>query len=124
MYQGAPVAGAAVAFQPSDGSSVALAETDAQGVFSLVTQGEPGAVVGQHQVSVTKFTGGNPDMAKVADPDPSKGPQMSKESTSAVGTGGTKNELPAKYSNVVTSELIFNVTEQGPNDFTIELKDE
>lgn len=51
---GTPVSGAGVMFTPRGGGPVASATTDETGHFSLRTLSNDGALVGEHQVSVTK----------------------------------------------------------------------
>jgi len=51
---GRPVEDAAVMFSPVDGRPVASGTTDAQGTFRLTTTNKPGALVGEHRVTVTK----------------------------------------------------------------------
>lgn len=51
---GKPLEGCAVAFQPVEGGPVASGTTDSDGRFELVTVNRPGAVPGEHYVSLTK----------------------------------------------------------------------
>ncbi len=51
---GKPLADAAVNFVPVDGGPVASGVTDTQGTFSVRTTNKPGAVPGEHHVTVTK----------------------------------------------------------------------
>ena len=53
---GKPVDGAAVVFVPVAGGPVASGTTEAGGKFRLMTVNEPGAVPGEHHVTVTKQT--------------------------------------------------------------------
>jgi hypothetical protein len=50
---GAPVEGAGVLFMPSSGP-FATGTTDAEGKFTLTTANEPGAIIGDHRVIITK----------------------------------------------------------------------
>ena len=52
-YQGAPLVDAGVLFKPAHGPS-AMGVTDAQGRFTLTTANFDGALIGEHQVSITK----------------------------------------------------------------------
>ncbi len=58
---GQPVADAAVMFTPVDGGPIASATTDDRGIFSLATANRPGAVAGEHRVTVCKQITHNPD---------------------------------------------------------------
>ena len=64
-YKGQPVSGAIVAFHPADATDfaeAAFAETDSQGRFSLLMQDYgPGAIPGDHVVTVMRPTGGIPE---------------------------------------------------------------
>jgi hypothetical protein len=89
-------------------------------VFSLITQGDPGAVTGLHQVSVSKWGGASAATKEI----PTEVKTVDMESTKELGTGGGTNELPAKYASFVSSGLVFTVTAEGPNDFEIPLQNE
>ena len=52
-YNGAPVADAGVMFVPPTGP-MASGITDAEGKFTLITANHPGALIGEHRVSVSK----------------------------------------------------------------------
>jgi predicted small lipoprotein YifL len=51
---GQPLAEAGVMFTPIQGGPVASATTDADGRFELRTLSHDGAIVGEHQISITK----------------------------------------------------------------------
>lgn len=67
-YKGQPVTDAIVAFHPADAidfAEAAFAETDSQGRFSLMMQDfGPGAIPGDHVVTVLRPTGGIPEKYK------------------------------------------------------------
>ncbi|MBN2294998.1 MAG: hypothetical protein JXM70_21395 [Pirellulales bacterium] len=90
---GRPVTDAAVAFTPVGGGPMATGNTDAQGLFELQTTNKPGAVVGEHRVTILKMqeSGYNPD--------------------GTVGPGGIRTQwlVPQKYSMAATSGLTANV---------------
>ncbi len=90
---GQPVADAAVLFTPVAGGTPASATTDAQGRFQLATNNQPGAVPGEHRVTITKQT-----MHGIA-PDGMPGP------------GGIRIEwhVPERYSRAETSGLTATV---------------
>lgn len=101
---GNPVADAGVLFKPAGNLPPASATTDAQGKFSLQTLDRPGAVLGQHRVSVIKQeTTGVGEFG-------------------AVGPGGVhvKWIVPKKYSVPETSGLTATVTEEN-RDFPLKL---
>lgn len=104
---GKPVADAGVMFKPSGNLPPATANTDAQGHFSLVTLNRPGAVLGEHQVSIVKQeTTGVGDFG-------------------AVGPGGVKTTwlVPQKYSIPESSGLKAAVTaDQRHFDFSLSTK--
>ena len=86
---GKPVEGAAVVFAPAAGGPAASGTTDAQGKFQLTTVNEPGAVPGEHVVTITKQT-----MHGITE-------------DGMPGPGGIRIEwhVPQRYSNAKTSGL-------------------
>lgn len=123
-YKTLPVAGASVAFLGDGKSAPAMAITDAKGEFilSTTTPGD-GAVVGSHQVTVTKMMSSPTKKAT--------GPTASSMETAAKNYQETKNQepqkslsmIPEQYSMAATSGLTFNVEAGKENNFKIELKD-
>jgi hypothetical protein len=103
---GKAVAKAAVMFHPVAGGSPATGETDDEGVYTLQTLNRPGALAGQHKISVTKevIQGGADDEA-------------------AVAIQGVKVRylVPPKYASPDTSGLTHTV-EAGKDDYPLELK--
>lgn len=90
---GQPLAEAGVLFQPAVGGPPATGSTDASGRFELRTQNRPGAVLGEHRVSVTKQQTSGP----------------------ASGVAGLEpvqviSLVPEKYTRPETSGLKVNVT--------------
>lgn len=108
LMNGVPVEGATVIFRAQDHPKLASGVTDAQGKFTLVTDGAgDGAFAGEHIVLVAKY---EDDLAAKPDPNlPALPP-------------GKKNVLPLKYNDANKSPLKQTVTKEGPNDFKIELK--
>lgn len=104
-YKGAPVAGANLTFQGTEGA-MSVATTNDQGEFSLVTFGRPGAPLGEYKVGIMKMSNmagapANPkpeDMAKMM-----QGKSMPKQ----------ENELPAKYAAPQTSGLTATVSKDA-----------
>ena len=100
---GKPVEKAQVVFISDGGTNPTSAMTDAQGNFSLSYNGEKkGAIPGNYKA------------------------QVSKTIMETKGEGGTEIKLtqglPAKYANIVTSGLTFEVPQKGTSDLKIELK--
>lgn len=104
-YQGAPVEGAMVVFQPAESSEQqpAQAKTDAAGQFAMSThvgQGEyqPGLAPGKYLVEITKTE------------------------LSGDFTRPPRHLLPQKYASVKTSELTAEVPPEGAEElkFTLE----
>jgi hypothetical protein len=105
-YNGQPLADAAVVFTPEDGRP-ATGITDAEGRFELSTLGDnDGALLGKHSVTITANASYIPTMWPDPPASPPKGPK-----------------IPAKYGMPGQSELQAEVTRDGPNEFTFELKD-
>lgn len=106
MYKNKPVADASVTFQSLDGKIAASGTTDAAGTFVLSTYGaEDGAPVGKYRVLVSADTVEEIEPGVLA-PEPE---------------GGFKSRVPTKYSSPDTSDLLFEITEDGKNEFIIEL---
>jgi hypothetical protein len=53
MHNGAPLEGAGVLFLPASGP-FAMGTTDAEGKFTLTTANHPGALIGEHRVTISK----------------------------------------------------------------------
>jgi hypothetical protein len=91
-YNGSPVADAGVMFAPDQGPS-AMATTDAEGRFTLSTANQPGALVGDHRVSISK-------VETITIPQRQGFPLYQH-----------KSHIPEKYADVSTSELTANVAD-------------
>lgn len=115
LYQGKPVAGALVTFLGDGTAPPAVGQTDTAGKFKLLTQDREGAAPGKYRITVSKVetVGGaantNPSMDEAA-----KAPAIATQ---------TKSSLPAKYGDPTQSPLEQTVTEAGPNEFSLTLKD-
>ena len=112
-YQGRPVAGARVTFMGIASPRAAVGTTNDAGEFKLTTMTEgDGAVVGQHQVSVTSFT-------------PEAIAKLSNAQQEALGRGQKVegSALPTKYASFETSGLAATVEAGGTNHFTFDLAD-
>ncbi|HEY4259915.1 MAG TPA: hypothetical protein VGM98_07140 [Schlesneria sp.] len=100
-FRGEPLSGATVFFVPEKGPR-ATADTDAKGVFKLMTyRPGDGAVPGDFKISVAKY---------VIDPTTANNP-----------TPSTKNEVPERYGNATTSMLRAKVEKGKKNEFKFEL---
>ena len=104
---GKPVAEATVMFSPEAGGVPAVGLTDAAGRFQLTTNGKEGALVGTHQVMVTKMemTGVEADADGLSTPLSSNVQQIW--------------HVPKKYSSTKTSGLTEEVKAEMPE---VELK--
>jgi len=129
-YNGAPVAGALVAFSPkAQGVSAAFGTTDASGKFALTTvQPGDGAMVGSYAVTVTKTSapaGGAG--ASTYDPNSQESIDAAYAEFEASKEADVADEpedlLPVKYKDANTSELEAEVTDGGENNFTFSLTD-
>jgi hypothetical protein len=79
-----------------------MATTDAEGRFSLTTANQPGAVIGEHRVSISK-------VETIAIPQRRGFPLYQH-----------KSHIPAKYADVSTSELSASVVDDD-NHFEFKL---
>ena len=113
-YKGAPVEGATVTFiESGESPTPSYGLTDAQGVAKLKTSYADGAVIGAHQVTITKTqTEGRP----MADQD---SPDYNPDPPPAV----VKHLIPQKFGAKATSGLTADVKESGPNEFKFDLTD-
>ena len=101
---GKPVADAAVGLMPVAGGPMASGVTDAQGVFELSTVNKPGAMPGEHAVTVTKVE------------------EIGYNKDGSVGPRGLRSvwHVPQKYSRRETSGLTATVSPEG-KELTLEL---
>ena len=126
---GAPVAGAIVAFSPkAEGVSAAFGTTDATGKFTLTTvQPGDGAMVGSYDVTVTKTTApaGAASGPTDYDPDSQESMDAAYADHYASEEEGAESEpkdlLPTKYKDPATSGLGAEVTAGGDNNFPLAL---
>ena len=114
-YNGTPVEGASVTFVPDKGPMVIGTTTDANGKFTVLTDGKPGAPKGTYKATVNKQakTEGMPDNPTPAD--------MSKMMPKAGGAVPSKAELPVKYSVVQSTDLSVTVTDDAAKNAAITL---
>ena len=111
-YKDQPVAGATVILLSEKGTA-ATGLTDANGVYTVNTQGVAGAVAGNYKVGITKF-------ASIAS---SPSPEDMKKMQTGPKTSGQKSEIPDKYAAPVTSGLTVTVSADKPNVFDFPLSE-
>ena len=117
-WKGTPLADATVSFVPSVGAP-SDGKTDAQGKFSIMTNGQPGARAGACKVAVSKFAGAASSMPAAPKPE-----DMMKMYEKKKKGEFEKGEIPAKYGRPDTSGLSAEVTTDGAkNVFTFDLND-
>lgn len=106
-YQRKPLAGANVSFQSLDGKVSAIGTTDAAGKVVLSTYDDgDGAPPGKYRVVVSVGTPKEIEPGVLA-PEPE---------------GGFKSPIPSKYANPDTTDLVVEITPDGPNEFIVSLK--
>ena len=129
-----PVPGATITFIADTGKNSGATTSDAQGKYTMSTfkQGD-GAVAGSYKVIVSKYQRGaeeNPYGNNVAPEVVEQTPEAISEAYGKGYSGPPKgnaakapkewNDVPAKYSDVSQSGLVF-VVETKPNTFDIKL---
>ncbi len=106
-WKGKPLTDAGVAFTPEAGP-VAIGRTDAQGHFSLSTQGRPGAMIGMHRVTIDAYENAPTGATNGIDSDRPAVPV---------------SRIPAKFTDLANSGLASQVSEStGNNRFEFHLK--
>ena len=136
---GAPVDGASLTFVPTAGGRPGSAITDAQGRYTIKTyEDAPGAIVGEHKVTVTKISGPGAD---VMQGDAPAEPPVTEEIGSGEDDGSdglseievfdstqTKEpeiiyDVPQKYMNADESGLLITVPPEGSSELHLQLVD-
>lgn len=110
---GEPLKSANVMFQPDNGPP-ATGTTNDSGEYTLTTGGKPGAIAGNHKVSISaaESSGGDANMT----PD-------DYAKAGAMPTVEVKSLIPEKYGNVAQSGLTASVTNAADkNTFDFDLK--
>jgi hypothetical protein len=125
---GAPLAGASVAFAPRDGQPTAMGLTDSQGDFVLTTyESGDGAAAGNYGVVVTKYAAapaksdGGADAGHAASADESVDPG-SHDAKDESGGDGSGNLLPPAYGNSDDTPLSAKVEAGKPNSFEFQIQ--
>ncbi|WP_437223356.1 carboxypeptidase regulatory-like domain-containing protein [Planctomicrobium sp. SH661] len=110
-YQGKPLSDANISFVPESGP-IASGLTDAEGKFSLSIRGTPGAVLGEHRISITAF--------KPVTPSPGNKPSAA--GSEDLNPAKPVSRIPEKYGSPETSGLSAVVVKQRtPNNFQFDL---
>ena len=135
-YNGGPLAGATVTFLPEKGP-LAMAVTNMNGEFKLVSGTLPGCTVGPVKVAVSAIPPGegssnpapsfnpNPNMSAVEMQEASKKmAEATQNFQASSGANKIKSLIPERYKDVNTSGLTFTVEkDSAKNKFKLELKD-
>lgn len=124
---GVPVEGASVMFRPEGPGRPGTAMTDANGMYSLSSYGEPndGAVPGEYTVAVIKIGGpGASAPAGAAPPQSDPNALSSIDGTADTSTAKvpeTEYFVPKQYTDPATSGLKLTIPEGGGDNINLEL---
>ncbi|QDU40962.1 hypothetical protein Mal4_53250 [Maioricimonas rarisocia] len=114
-HNGQPLANAQVTMIADNGGMVAVGQTDDAGAFTVTTKGQPGAVAGQHKVTVVAISGGE-----------AVAPEEGSEDYAAMMAGEApkkESPIPDKYADATKSGLTAQVEAGQENTVTLELAD-
>lgn len=118
-YKGKPVEGASVTFIMDGMPRTSMGVTDAEGRFKLTTYDtNDGAFVGSNKVTVVKATTAVPGKSAAE----LKPEDMAKMSMSGALQGIQSDVIPAKYADVKTTTLKYEVVAEGTTDKPIDLE--
>jgi len=133
---GEPVDGASLTFIPTAGGRPGSAITDAQGRYTIKTyEDAPGAIIGEHKVSVIKISGPGADVmqgdAPAEPPETGSGEDDGSDGLSEIeifDSGETKEseiiyDVPQKYMNADESGLLITVPPEGSSELHLQLID-
>jgi len=109
-YKGKPIPSANVLFAPETSGPMAVGTTNADGQFTLVTQGQPGAVLGSHRVVIQAVVPKGGAQAQTVDP--VTGREIVVEQVSLI---------PEKYGDMNRSGVTA-VVEKKKNEFRFDLE--
>lgn len=127
-YKGQPIEGASVSFMVEGAPRVASGITDKDGKFHLSTFAfRDGAIIGTHKITVTK-SAPNTSSAKEASAedllsDPAAVTAQMQSLMEENGEPEFDGLLPEKYSTFEETPLSETVSEEGPNEFVLQLTD-
>lgn len=118
-YNDKPIAGATVTFMVEK-SPIATGITNAEGKFVLSTGGRPGAPLGEAKVGIAKAGAAAEDRKQMTPEDMAKMAQQQMQ----MRTPEPKPEIPLKYGNPETSNLVASLVADGAqNVFEFRLVD-
>ncbi|MBI1346329.1 hypothetical protein GC163_08560 [bacterium] len=100
-----PIADATITFYPEKGP-VGIGKTDSQGVFQIKTNGQLGAVIGSHRVTVMS------DDAAGGEPPPMDGNEMK---------SARKSKYSQKYTDPGTTDLVISIESGGNKELVLDL---
>ncbi|MCL2349042.1 MAG: carboxypeptidase-like regulatory domain-containing protein [Planctomycetaceae bacterium] len=119
-YQGKPLEGATVVFSPKEnkqGRRAAVALTDKQGKFELMTLSQKGAFPGEYLASVVK----NADAAPKSNQERIE--QIKQKKPLQQRPQNIVSEIPVKYNDEKKSGLFFDIGEKGLSNVKIVLEE-
>jgi hypothetical protein len=108
------VAGAIVTFVGDESARIAVATTDASGVYALTTLDTKGAMPGTYTVLVSKFESSSASDVPISMDEAAQNKGTAKE---------PKKLLPAKYADPAKSPLKFEVKKGQSHTFDLPLAD-
>ena len=125
IYKGEPVTGADLTFLSEGKKRSAFARTDEQGRFRLTTFApNDGAVAGKQFVLVRKVEPATEAAEKEPDiKDPSYDPFKVAANAAKAAKAKPKNQIPSKYADEKSTDLIAVVTAEKNPELVLELKD-
>lgn len=103
-FEGKPVTNAAITFYPEKGPA-AVGRTDAEGKFQVKTNGQLGAVVGKHKVTVV-------DQSQGSEPPPSD------ENAIKFAVKATYSK---KYLDPASTDLLIDIPSGGNQELVLDL---
>lgn len=115
LVGGKPLPMAEIRFYPMidfGGEYIAVGQTDAEGRFTLLCNGQPGACACENRVTVTEGSV----------PDDMRGASLAAQAKQAEYQKSLKNRpIPSQYANLAQSPLAITVTAEQ-SEYTIELQ--
>lgn len=110
-YNGEPVEGATITLRAVDADRAAFCRTNSRGVCEVTTfQNGDGALVGEHRVAIRKV-------------DVVTAPNPTEYDPDGVKVVEERRLVPERYERFRTSDLTVTVTEDGENEFELDLSD-
>lgn len=115
-FEGEPIVGATVTFDPVNGKRASYATTDSSGRFELIVAGikdQAGAVIGEHRVKVTAIAESSP--SHTDDPDLGSLAMVGQQTR-------IRYLIPPRYDDFNASGLSFSVPPGGSDEADFALK--